>query len=88
MKDALAEMAKIVGDEANIAGGVSGALETDFPGSVTNAFKENPDAAQVIEGDFVESEIDELDSVRAGDGLQRLRLPGDRRLRSHGGRRR
>src|SRR4029453_19091047 len=35
----------------------SGALETDFPGSVTNAFKEDPDAAQVIEGDFVESEI-------------------------------
>ena len=57
VKDALAEMAKIVGDTKNIAGGVSGALETDFPGSVTNAFKENPDAAQVIEGDFVESEI-------------------------------
>jgi alpha-glucoside transport system substrate-binding protein len=50
-------MARIVGDSANIAGGTSGALETDFPGSVTNAFKDNPDAAQVIEADFVESVI-------------------------------
>ena len=57
VKDALAEMAKILGDTQNIAGGTAGALETDFPGSVTNAFKKDPDAAQVIEGDFVESEI-------------------------------
>ena len=57
VKDALTEMAKIVGDSNNIAGGTAGALETDFPGSVTNAFKSNPDAAQVIEADFVESVI-------------------------------
>jgi alpha-glucoside transport system substrate-binding protein len=57
VKDALETMAKIVGDSNNIAGGTSGALETDFPQSVTNAFKENPDAAQVIEADFVESVI-------------------------------
>ena len=59
VKDALETMARIVGDTGNIAGGTAGALETDFPGSVTNAFKEDPDAAQVIEGDFVESEITE-----------------------------
>jgi alpha-glucoside transport system substrate-binding protein len=57
VKDALKTMARIVGDKGNIAGGTSGALETDFPQSVTNAFKENPDAAQVIEADFVESVI-------------------------------
>jgi alpha-glucoside transport system substrate-binding protein len=57
VKDALKTMAQIVGDSNNIAGGTSGALETDFPQSVTNAFKENPDAAQVIEADFVESVI-------------------------------
>jgi ABC-type glycerol-3-phosphate transport system substrate-binding protein len=57
VKDALETMAQIVGDEGNIAGGVSGALQTDFPGSVTKAFKEDPEAAMVIEADFVESEI-------------------------------
>ncbi len=57
VKDALKTMAQIVGDSNNIAGGTSGALETDFPQSVTNAFKESPDAAQVIEADFVESVI-------------------------------
>ena len=63
VKDALRTMAKIVGDTGNIAGGVSGALQTDFPGSVTNAFKENPKAAMVLEADFVESEI--INSTKA-----------------------
>jgi alpha-glucoside transport system substrate-binding protein len=57
VKDALETMAEIVGDEKNIAGGTAGALETDFPTSVQAAFKEDPDAAMVIEGDFVGSEI-------------------------------
>jgi len=57
VKDALETMAQIVGDADNIAGGTAGALETDFPTSVQQAFKENPDAAMVIEGDFVGSEI-------------------------------
>ena len=57
VKDALRTMAEVLGDSDNIAGGVSGALETDFPKSVTNAFKNDPEAAQVIEADFVESEI-------------------------------
>jgi ABC-type glycerol-3-phosphate transport system substrate-binding protein len=53
VKDALTEMAKIVGDTENIAGGTAGALQTDFPTSVSNVFSENPKAAIVIEGDFV-----------------------------------
>ena len=57
VKDALETMARIVGDGQNIVGGPEGALETDFPTSVTNAFKENPEGATVIEGDFVESVI-------------------------------
>ena len=40
-------------DKSNIAGGTSGALETDFPTSVSNVFTTSPKAAQVIEGDFV-----------------------------------
>ena len=57
VKDALETMAQVVGDSDNIAGGTSGALETDFPTSVQQVFKEDPEAAIVIEGDFVGSEI-------------------------------
>jgi alpha-glucoside transport system substrate-binding protein len=53
VKDALTEMAKILGDTDNIAGGKQGALQTDFPTSVSNVFSQEPKAAQVIEGDFV-----------------------------------
>jgi len=55
--EALETMAQIVGDSDNLVGGTSGALQTDFPTSVTNAFKDDPDGAQVIEADFVASEI-------------------------------
>jgi ABC-type glycerol-3-phosphate transport system substrate-binding protein len=63
VKEALRTMARILGDTGNIAGGTSGALQTDFPGSVTKAFKDDPDAAMVLEADFVESEI--LNSTKA-----------------------
>ena len=51
--EALTEMAKVIGDTDNVAGGTSGALQTDFPTSVTQVFADPPKAAQVIEGDFV-----------------------------------
>jgi hypothetical protein len=57
VNEALETMAEVVGDSDNLVGGTSGALQTDFPTSVTNAFKEDSDGAQVIEADFVESEI-------------------------------
>jgi ABC-type glycerol-3-phosphate transport system substrate-binding protein len=53
VKDALTEMAKVVGDTENIAGGKAGALQTDFPTSVSNVFSEDPKAALIAEGDFV-----------------------------------
>jgi ABC-type glycerol-3-phosphate transport system substrate-binding protein len=58
VKDALTEMAKILGDADNIAGGTAGALQTDFPTSVTNVFSASPKAAQVIEGDFVPTAVE------------------------------
>jgi alpha-glucoside transport system substrate-binding protein len=63
VKDALTEMAKILGDTDNIFGGKQGALQTDFPTSVTNAFADPPKAAMVLEADFVEGEI--LNSTKA-----------------------
>ena len=81
VKEALTEMGKIFGDTENIAGGTNGALQTDFPTSVTaglRATRRRP--RQVIEGDFVGGVISDETTGRGGDGLQRLRLPGDRRL--------
>jgi alpha-glucoside transport system substrate-binding protein len=75
VKDALETMARIVGDEDNIAGGTSGALETDFPQSVTNAFKKDPDAAQVIEADFVESVITDSTPAKPETGFNVFDFP-------------
>ena len=58
VKDALTTMAQIVGDEGNIAGGAAGALQTDFPTSVSNVFTDSPKAAMVIEGDFVPGAVE------------------------------
>ena len=75
MKDALETMAQIVGDTGNIVGGTSGALEADFPTSVTNAFKENPEGAQVIEGDFVESVITDSTPAKPETGFNVFDFP-------------
>jgi alpha-glucoside transport system substrate-binding protein len=54
VKEALKTMADIIGDSSNIAGGNSGALQTDFATSVNNVLTpNNPKAAMVLEGDFV-----------------------------------
>ena len=53
VKTALRTMAQVVGDSDNIAGGTAGALQTDFPTSVSNVLSRSPKAAMVIEGDFV-----------------------------------
>ena len=68
-------MARIVGDTGNIVGGTSGALETDFPTSVTNAFKNNPEGAQVIEGDFVESVITDSTPAKPETGFNVFDFP-------------
>ncbi|MFN2466976.1 MAG: ABC transporter substrate-binding protein [Gaiellaceae bacterium] len=53
VKAALRTMATIVGDPSNIFGNKAGALQTDFPTSVSNVFQNPAKAAMVIEGDFV-----------------------------------
>jgi alpha-glucoside transport system substrate-binding protein len=54
---ALKTMAQVIGDSQNLAGGTSGALQTDFPTSVDQVFQSSPKAAMVIEADFVQGEI-------------------------------
>jgi ABC-type glycerol-3-phosphate transport system substrate-binding protein len=47
-----------------IAGGSDGALQTEFPASVSQVFTDPPDAAMVMEGDFVAGVIqDETDAT-------------------------
>jgi hypothetical protein len=53
VKNALSEMAKVLHDSRNIAGGTAAALQTDFPTAVGNVLATHPKAAQIIEGDFV-----------------------------------
>jgi alpha-glucoside transport system substrate-binding protein len=50
---ALKSMAVVIGKSGNMAGGTSGAVQTDFPTSVNNVFQNPPKAAMVLEGDFV-----------------------------------
>ncbi|MDQ3990758.1 MAG: ABC transporter substrate-binding protein, partial [Actinomycetota bacterium] len=53
VQEALTVFAEVVGNPDLIVGGPSGALNTDFPGSVTQVFTDPPDGAIVYEGDFV-----------------------------------
>jgi ABC-type glycerol-3-phosphate transport system substrate-binding protein len=47
---ALKTMAQVLGNTSNMAGGTSGAVQTDFPTSVNNVFQNPPKAAMVFEG--------------------------------------
>ncbi len=64
--DALNVWGELVRDEANIAGGVQGALQTDFVTSVTQVFTGDPKAATVYEGDFVPGQIPADAGAEAG----------------------
>ncbi|MFE5088835.1 ABC transporter substrate-binding protein [Streptomyces sp. NPDC056638] len=55
VKDALTTLAQLFGKPSLLAGGADGALQTEFPASVTQTFTggDQPKAAMVYEGDFV-----------------------------------
>ena len=75
VKDALTEMAKVVGDADNIAGGKAGALQTDFPTSVSNVFSESPKAAMIMEGDFVPGVAGEANPLEPETGFNVFDFP-------------
>jgi ABC-type glycerol-3-phosphate transport system substrate-binding protein len=68
---ALKTMAQVVGTSANMAGGTSGATQTDFPTSVNNVFQNPPKAAMVLEGDFVPG----VATVKASPGKDYAEFP-------------
>ena len=53
VKDALTVMGEMLSDGDLLAGGTTGAEQTDFNGSVTQAFTDPPEGAMIFEGDFV-----------------------------------
>jgi alpha-glucoside transport system substrate-binding protein len=59
VKDALTTLAQVWGKKDYVAGGATGALQTDFPASVTQVFTggDQPKAAMVYEGDFAQVNI-------------------------------
>ena len=72
---ALQDMAQIFGDTGNIAGGTSGALQTDFPTSVSQVFSNPPGAAMVFEGDFVQGVITSSTSAKANTDFNQFLFP-------------
>lgn len=72
---ALKAMAQVFSDTGNIAGGTSGALQTDFPKSVTQVFSDPPEAAMVFEGDFVQGEILNSTDAQPETGFNQFAFP-------------
>jgi ABC-type glycerol-3-phosphate transport system substrate-binding protein len=75
VKDALKAMAQVFSDTSNIAGGKSGALQTDFPTSVSQVFTDPPKAAMVIEGDFVPGVVAGKTKLKAKTGYDVFPFP-------------
>jgi hypothetical protein len=71
---ALQTMAVLL-QSSNIAGGTSGALQTDFPTSVSNVFSTSPKAAMVIEGDFVPGVVASKNPLKPGSGYNVFAFP-------------
>jgi alpha-glucoside transport system substrate-binding protein len=72
---ALERMADMFADTQNIAGGTQGALQTDFPTSVTQVFTEDPEAAMVFEGDFVQGVIQDSSDAQPQEDFDVFTFP-------------
>jgi len=75
VKKALGVMGQIFSDTSNLAGGTDGALQTDFPTSVSNVFATSPKAAMVIEGDFVPGVVATSNPLKAISGFNEFGFP-------------
>ncbi|MDJ0345715.1 extracellular solute-binding protein [Streptomyces sp. H10-C2] len=76
VKDALTTLAGLFGKKDLLAGGQSGALQTDFPKSITQTFTGTPPgAAMVYEGDFVASVISASTKAKVGTDAKVFPFP-------------
>ncbi|MGW1868679.1 ABC transporter substrate-binding protein [Streptomyces mauvecolor] len=76
VKDALTTLAQLFGKPNLIAGGTNGALQTEFPASVTQTFTggDQPKAGMVFEGDFASVNIAET-SAKIGTDAKAFPFP-------------
>ncbi|MEU9196349.1 ABC transporter substrate-binding protein [Streptomyces hundungensis] len=76
VKDALTTLAQLFGKPNLIAGGANGALQTEFPASVTQTFTggDQPKAGMVFEGDFAAVNIAET-SAKLGTDAKAFPFP-------------
>ena len=81
-------MAEIFGDADNIAGGTSGALQTDFADSVDKVFSDEPEGRDGVRGRLRRRERSRDDRLEPRDGLQRTSPSRRSRARRARGRRR
>jgi len=72
---ALTEMKNIIGDSSNLAGGNSGAVQTDFPTCVTAAFSTPSKGAIVFEADFVGGAITSSTKAKPGTDFNAAVFP-------------
>jgi alpha-glucoside transport system substrate-binding protein len=75
--EALTTLGELFGQEQLVAGGRDGALQTDFPTSVTQTFSdlETPLAGMVFEADFVGAVISESTDAVVGENAQVFPFP-------------
>ncbi|MCW2873957.1 ABC transporter substrate-binding protein [Actinacidiphila oryziradicis] len=76
VKAALTTLGQLFGNKNLIAGGQSGALQTEFPKSITQTFTGNsPGAAMVYEGDFVAAVISANTKAKVGTDAKVFPFP-------------
>jgi hypothetical protein len=75
VKTALTTMGQLVSDSSNLAGGSAGALQTDFPTCVTNAFSTPSKGAIVFEADFVGGAITSSTKAKPGTDFNAAVFP-------------
>ncbi len=76
VKEALTTLGQLFGKDQLLAGGRKGALQTDFPKSVTQTFTGNPPgAAMVYEGDFVAGFIGSGTKAKVGTDAKVFPFP-------------
>ena len=75
VKQALTTLAQLWGKDDLIAGGRKGALDTEFPKSVTQTFSGDTPAAMVFEGDFVAANINGDTKAKLGTDAKVFPFP-------------
>lgn len=75
VKTALKTLAQLWSNPKYLVGGPGGALQTDFPASVTDTFGDSPKSAITYEGDFVATNIQTATKAKVGTDAKYFDFP-------------